>query len=75
MICDSAVICRSVLFGLCVGGTALSVPLPDFLQKKTAKARQGSCISRRSCEKALDLFAGVRYTFMWLVVHNCLGVL
>ena len=63
MICDPAANCRSVLFCLCVGGTALSVPLPDFLQKKTAKARQGSCISRRSYEKALDLFAGVRYTF------------
>ena len=63
MICDHAVICRSVFFGLCVGGAAPSVPLPDFLPKKTAKARQGSCISRRSYEKALDLFAGVRYTF------------
>ena len=63
MICDPAVNCRSVLFGLRVGGTAPPAPLPDFLQKKTAKARQGSCISRRSCEKALDLFAGVRYTF------------
>ena len=63
MICDPAVNCRSVLFCLCVGGTAPSAPLPDFLQKKTAKARQGSCISRRSREKALDLFAGVRYTF------------
>ena len=63
MICDSAVNCHSVLFCLCVGGTAVSVPLPDFLQKKTAKARQRSCISRRSREKALDLFAGVRYTF------------
>ena len=63
MICDPAVSCRSVLFGLYVWETAPSVPLPDFLQKKTAKARQGSCISRRSREKALDLFAGVRYTF------------
>ena len=63
MICVSAVNCRSVLFCLCVGGTAPSVPLSDFLQKKTAKARQGSRISRRSREKALDLFAGVRYTF------------
>ena len=63
MICDPAVICRSVFFGLCVGGTAPSVPLPDFLQKKTAKARQGSCISRRNREKALDLFVFVQYTF------------
>ena len=35
MICDSAVNCRSVVFRLCVWGTALSVSLPDFLQKKT----------------------------------------
>ena len=63
MICDPAVNYRSVLFGLYVGETALSVPLPDFLQKMTAKARRGTCISRRSREKALELFAGVRYTF------------
>lgn len=63
MIRDSAVNCRSVLFGLRVWGAALSVPLPDFLQKMTAKSWQGSCISRRSREKALELFAGVRYTF------------
>ncbi len=76
MICDPAVNCRSVLFGLCVGGTALSIPLPRLFAEKD---RQGAArvlhFPPHTGKKPLTFLPVCGILFIQLAVHNRMGAL
>ena len=75
MICDSAVICRSVFFGLCVGELHFLLSCPTFCRKRPPRRGKGPAFPATAAKKPLTFLPVCGILFVWLVKHNRLGTL